>query len=250
VDYSRIYSEFVADRKAKPEPDGYSERHHILPRSLGGDDSLGNLIDLTADDHFFAHLLLAKIHGGKMGSALYLLTQVCERQWKHRFRARRSYALARKIALPGLVEGWTGANNPLFNETAFEWENYRTGDTRTATMFAMHLEFGASRPSWTSVANGSRPSIKGWLLRSRKRLHKRSEKGQRFTFVNRDGRSFTGTQADFVRVMGLGIASASRMVRHESVTLCGWRLAGTNDRPANYRKDGTHPRSRAALSAT
>lgn len=73
MDYSRIYSEFIADRKAKPEPKGYTERHHILPRSLGGGDEPENLIRLTAEDHIFAHLLLAKAHGGAMWFALTIM---------------------------------------------------------------------------------------------------------------------------------------------------------------------------------
>jgi len=45
---------------------GYAEKHHILPKSIGGSDCKDNLIRLTAKDHFFAHRLLAKIHKGKM----------------------------------------------------------------------------------------------------------------------------------------------------------------------------------------
>lgn len=40
--------------------DEYHERHHILPRCLGGDDTTDNLIDLYAREHFIAHKLLAK----------------------------------------------------------------------------------------------------------------------------------------------------------------------------------------------
>lgn len=37
----------------------YHERHHILPKSLGGTDEENNLIDLFAREHFIAHKLLA-----------------------------------------------------------------------------------------------------------------------------------------------------------------------------------------------
>lgn len=30
----------------------YTEKHHILPKSLGGDDSAENLTNLTAREHF------------------------------------------------------------------------------------------------------------------------------------------------------------------------------------------------------
>ena len=37
---------------------GYLEKHHILPRSLGGSDNKDNLVELTAKEHFIVHMLL------------------------------------------------------------------------------------------------------------------------------------------------------------------------------------------------
>ena len=39
--------------------DNYHEKHHILPKCLGGKDDEENLIDLFAREHFIAHKLLA-----------------------------------------------------------------------------------------------------------------------------------------------------------------------------------------------
>jgi hypothetical protein len=67
MDYKNIYTQFINDRRVKEKSlTGYTEKHHILPRSLGGDNSPENLIRLTAEDHTHAHLLLAKIYGGRM----------------------------------------------------------------------------------------------------------------------------------------------------------------------------------------
>ena len=38
----------------------YHERHHIVPKCLGGSNDKENLIDLYAREHFIAHQLLAK----------------------------------------------------------------------------------------------------------------------------------------------------------------------------------------------
>lgn len=38
----------------------YKERHHIIPRCIGGTDDEDNLIDLYAHEHFMAHKLLAE----------------------------------------------------------------------------------------------------------------------------------------------------------------------------------------------
>ena len=37
----------------------YKERHHIIPKCMGGDNSESNMIDLYAKEHFIAHKLLA-----------------------------------------------------------------------------------------------------------------------------------------------------------------------------------------------
>jgi len=34
---------------------GYKEKHHILPRCLGGKDNKDNLVELTAREHFSSY---------------------------------------------------------------------------------------------------------------------------------------------------------------------------------------------------
>jgi len=38
----------------------YKEKHHILPKCLGGKDNQKNLVELTAREHFIVHMLLCK----------------------------------------------------------------------------------------------------------------------------------------------------------------------------------------------
>lgn len=63
-----------ATRKQARELLGYTERHHIIPRSLGGINDNFNLVWLTAAEHLKVHLLLVhmvivKNHKRKMNSA-------------------------------------------------------------------------------------------------------------------------------------------------------------------------------------
>jgi hypothetical protein len=44
---------------------GYKEKHHILPRCLGGKDNQENLVELTAREHFIVHMLLCKFTKGQ-----------------------------------------------------------------------------------------------------------------------------------------------------------------------------------------
>lgn len=72
MNYSKIYTDFIEDSFRKPQS-GYTEIHHILPRCLGGTDEEQNLIKLSGRRHYIAHLLLAKIYGGKLWYAANLM---------------------------------------------------------------------------------------------------------------------------------------------------------------------------------
>jgi hypothetical protein len=74
MNYLKIYNMLIEKRKMLGNPEGYGERHHILPKAFGGTDEENNLIILTAREHFIAHLLLSKIYGGKMIYALYMMS--------------------------------------------------------------------------------------------------------------------------------------------------------------------------------
>ena len=58
--YTRWYNQIVQNGKQLRE--GYTERHHIIPQSLGGTNDAANLTNLTAREHFVCHWLLTKIH--------------------------------------------------------------------------------------------------------------------------------------------------------------------------------------------
>lgn len=44
--------------------EGYSEKHHIVPKSLGGSNSDENLVLLTAREHYVCHKLLIRMTDG------------------------------------------------------------------------------------------------------------------------------------------------------------------------------------------
>ena len=61
MDYQKIYDQIV-DRAKKRELEGYSEKHHIIPKCMGGSNRQDNLAVLTAREHFICHWLLHKMH--------------------------------------------------------------------------------------------------------------------------------------------------------------------------------------------
>jgi hypothetical protein len=74
--YTKIYYDIVA-RAISRELTGYCESHHIIPKSMGGDDSPENIVSLTAREHFLCHLLLTKMTAGadksKMSQAAWMM---------------------------------------------------------------------------------------------------------------------------------------------------------------------------------
>lgn len=62
MNYSKIYGSLIERAKYRDLSGSYYERHHIIPRCMGGTNEPGNIVRLTAEEHFVAHELLVKIH--------------------------------------------------------------------------------------------------------------------------------------------------------------------------------------------
>ena len=60
----------ITDRARSRTLDGYVERHHVIPRSLGGSNDADNLVSLTAREHFVCHWLLTKMYTGEAKSKM------------------------------------------------------------------------------------------------------------------------------------------------------------------------------------
>ena len=74
MDYQRIYNQIIERAKSR-QLEGYKEKHHILPKCLGGKDDKDNLVELTAREHFLCHMLLCEIYpnNDKLWYALFLM---------------------------------------------------------------------------------------------------------------------------------------------------------------------------------
>lgn len=72
MDYKAVYDKLMQKARSRGGVAGYSEKHHVVPRCLGGSNSKDNLVVLTAEEHFLAHQLLVKMRPGHVGLALAL----------------------------------------------------------------------------------------------------------------------------------------------------------------------------------
>lgn len=131
MNYKKIYDQFIADRRIKEKTlTGYSEKHHIIPRSLGGDESDGNLIRLNAGDHYFAHLLLAKAYGGNQWAAVWALSSMNNKLMR-RQKCLKWAILQRKWidkVRENYAESARGVNNGMADKKVYRWVNVVTGE--------------------------------------------------------------------------------------------------------------------------
>lgn len=76
MDYASIYDGLIARSRSR-RLSGYSEKHHIVPKCIGGESRRRNVVRLTAREHYVAHLLLVKIHKSepKLAQALWYMTR-------------------------------------------------------------------------------------------------------------------------------------------------------------------------------
>lgn len=124
MDYSKIYYNLIEHRKQNSLT-GYVEQHHIIPKSLGGPDSPDNLVDLSAREHFVAHLLLTKMYSEgtpnyfKMIKA-FMMMLTCKSESQERFLSSKKYETIRTEFAKAQSLSQTGSGNSQFGKPRSE----------------------------------------------------------------------------------------------------------------------------------
>ena len=104
--YKKWYYAIVENAKNRPSlKNEYTEKHHIIPRCVGGDNSKSNLVILTAREHFICHLLLTKMFSDenkyKMLSAVTKFQQ--SRNYQKRILTSWQYKKIRECAIQARI---------------------------------------------------------------------------------------------------------------------------------------------------
>lgn len=95
MNYQKIYNKLVEYRQQYPAT-GYVERHHILPKSMGGSDDPSNLVVLTGREHWVAHLLLWKVYRNSQTiQACHMMAMRCKVRGISKVRSSRMYETLR-----------------------------------------------------------------------------------------------------------------------------------------------------------
>jgi len=92
VDYQKIYNNLIESRLSKNiTEDQYYEKHHIIPKCLGGYNNKENLVKLTYREHYIAHWLLCKIHSDHSGIQYAFLSMLRKQPTGERIFTGRMY---------------------------------------------------------------------------------------------------------------------------------------------------------------
>jgi 5-methylcytosine-specific restriction endonuclease McrA len=164
MNYKKHYEALCFGRQTLNRVKGgvYYERHHIIPRSLGGSDDPSNLVLLTAREHYIAHLLLyrmAKPEGGltlkKMAFALVSFLNTKHTSEK-RF-ASKTYSMIREAAilsrLGHKVEDTTNYKQPKSLEHRESIRQARKQSPRRSTQSRLKMRESALQRGDNFVGN-------------------------------------------------------------------------------------------------
>lgn len=119
--YTKWYNTIIISSKSRILPTNlYVEKHHIIPKSMGGSDSKENIAILTAREHFVCHLLLTKMTIGnnnyKMKFALSMLANTKNIGEGRYTPSSRIYEYSKKSFKESMISYWTDENRKIHAE--------------------------------------------------------------------------------------------------------------------------------------
>ena len=93
MEYLKIYNRIV-ERATNRDVLGYVEKHHIIPKCLGGDNKKSNIVSLTAKEHYICHKLLCEIYPNesKLKYAFWRMCNVANNEYQE-----RNYKVSAKV---------------------------------------------------------------------------------------------------------------------------------------------------------
>lgn len=171
--YTKWYLTIIERRKLTT-PEGYSEKHHIIPKSLGGSNDKSNLVRLTGREHFICHLLLTRMTSGrdkhKMIAAAHNMIKM-SKSGPHKIYAR-TYAVLREEYSKYISSITKGVKKKPHTEEhkaylSAKMKGYDFGPEHAAKTIAVHT--GRKRSEETkariAAARGKQVmALKTWIL--------------------------------------------------------------------------------------
>lgn len=118
MDYRKIHDSIIERSRIREADNVYYERHHVIPRSLGGTNAKENIVKLSAREHFIIHRLLFKMtnDGAKRSMAYALHRMMFSKTGKRDVLSSRKYETARKELHKFLKDTHASKTDPNYTE--------------------------------------------------------------------------------------------------------------------------------------
>jgi hypothetical protein len=153
----------LIDRARTRDTLGYVEKHHVIPKCLGGPDSKDNIVKLYPEEHYLAHLLLCKIYQQNSKLVYAAMNMTSGAMVNNGKRNNKAYGWLRRQ----YAESMSGDNNPARRNPDLQKEaaKKRVGQKRTEeTKEKMSLAqkgrtFSEETKAKMSAAAKARPEI-------------------------------------------------------------------------------------------
>lgn len=135
MDYKKIYDNLINTRLSrgldKSKLTGYYEKHHIVPKCLGGKNNKENYVLFTYKEHILAHRLLALIYPNekKLLTALFLMITVKIDECGNKVRVEKSTKELVRIKAE-FIEQNSGENHPMFGKHQTEESKRKNSESQ------------------------------------------------------------------------------------------------------------------------
>jgi hypothetical protein len=212
--YEKWYNQITQNGKtSKAEGD---ERHHILPRSLGGSDDSQNIAFITPREHFICHWLLTKIYPvgeehWKMVNAFRMMRAENSNQKRYATKiTARVYENLKKEYSKLQSERVVGENNPMYGKTHTEEARRAISEKNTGKKLSQEQR---AKQVKAQTGRKRKPFSEEW--RSKMSLEKSGEKNPRY------GVTVSGDTKQKMREKALGRTQSAETIQKKADAIRG-----------------------------
>lgn len=234
MDYQKIYNQII-DRAKQRKLEGYKEKHHIVPKCIGGSNKKENLVELTAREHFLCHWILTRIYpeSSKLAYAFWFMSH---QKTQHQERTYKITSRMYEEAVKGLV--MTEEHKEKIRKTRAGKKTIVHPITREIKYVLVEdLQRWINR-GWenTNYKKGQKVQIseqgKQSLAKARKKhqtgktgLQSQAAKGP-YTVVFESKQKYTaGSYPELVKLTGITYSTLQHRMKHKpNVFVKGWKI--------------------------
>lgn len=167
--YTKKYYQIITKAKNR-KIQSYIEKHHVIPKSLGGSNDKNNMVSLTAREHFICHWLLIKMTTGesryKMLYGLRIMTMNNKQQERYHTRITSRIYEKYKIEFNKVASVLAKNRPPVSEETRKKLRKAFYENTKINSVEA--IEKRRQKRMGHEVSESTRNKIRNTLEKTRK----------------------------------------------------------------------------------